>query len=559
MRGTKRLFLLLFCVFCAFALCTVALAADGSITAMKTDCLVDSSGACQVTQSVTINIDGIVNELRFPLSAGAKHASIAGYRAKKATDDGYPVLVLTNEAGFSGSRTFTLNYSLSGLVTEQDDSQLLTLPLLSPKWPWTIENYDFTVSLPAAFTASPDFSSGYYGDVIEEYMSISTNDAVIGGSVMEALKDRESLQMTLAVPKDYFSGSHASWSANWFATALVIVLALLAVAYDLRTLYSGRLRAGSRATPPDSTLPCDMPYLLACRKPSFNMLICHWASLGYLSIAVSKRGNVQLRRRVMMGSERRAIEVKLFNALFSDGEVCDGASLRYKRTAVKAIDAIPRFWQRRLYDRHSGNVRLMQLLACLASAIALLLSLSLLLPAMPARWLVLILALPVGAALGRFMQIAGSSYYLGDYLMLAIGVLSGLLMLILSRLGGGTLTVLVAIALNVFTGISTRHGGKRTEAGNKLVAQAVGFRRYLQRASSSHLVSAQQRDPQFYYKLLPYAEAMGLGAAFSKKFGDTALDGCDWYETEQALPKTAGGFYVHLKETLSLLDMSIKK
>ena len=260
-----------------------------------------------------------------------------------------------------------------------------------------------------------------------------------------------------------------------------------------------------------------------------------------------------------MGNERRAFERKLFDLLFGGETLCDGASLRYKKTAVKAMDAIPRFWHRRLYDRRSGNVLVMQALACVASAIAFLLSMSLLLPAMPARWLLLIVCLPVGAVLGRLMQLAAATYYLSDYLMLSMGVLSGLLMLIVSRLGGGTLTAMLAIALNVFTGIATRHGGRRTESGSKLVAQAIGFRRYLRRASEKHLIAAQKRDGQFFYKLLPYAEAMGMGASFAKKFGDTTLDGCDWYETAEPLPRTAEGFYSHLKQTLSLLDMSIRK
>ena len=157
------------------------------------------------------------------------------------------------------------------------------------------------------------------------------------------------------------------------------------------------------------------------------------------------------------------------------------------------------------------------------------------------------------------MQMAASTYYLGDHLMLAMGILSGLLMLIVSRLGGGTLTVLLAIALNAFTGIATRHGGKRTDSGNKLVEQAIGFRRYLRRAGEKRLIATQKRDGQFFYKLLPYAEAVGMGAAFAKKFGDTMLDGCDWYETAEPLPRTAEGFYSHLKQTLSLLDMSIRK
>lgn len=559
MSSTKRLCSLLIGIVCLLALCTTAFAADATITAMKTDCLIDAAGGCAVTQSVTVNLDGIENELRFPLAPDARQASIAGYKSKKVTEDGCTILVLSSDAGFSGSRTFTLNYTLSDLVSEQDDVQTLTLPLLSPKWPWQIESYDFTVTLPAEFTATPDFSSGYYGDVIEEYISFSTAGTVIGGSVMQPLKDRESLQMTLALPKGYFSGSHASWSANWFASTLVVVFALLAVVYYVRTLYSGRLRVSSRATAPEATLPCDMPYLLACRKPSFNMLICHWASLGYLSIAVSKRGNVQLRRRVIMGNERRTVEVRLFQALFADSDVCDGASLRYKKTAAKAVDAIPRFWRRRLYDRSSGNTLVMQALSCIACAIACLLSMSLLLPDMPARWLVLTLCLPLGALLGRMMQLAASTFYLSDYLFLTAGALSALLMLIVSRLGGGTLTTLLVIALNFFTGIATRHGGKRTSSGSKLIEQAIGFRRYLRRVAQPQLVAAQKRDGQFFYKMLPFAEAVGLGRAFAGKLGETTIDSCDWYETSEPPAKTAAAFYESLRQTLSLLDMSIRK
>ena len=57
--------------------------------------------------------------------------------------------------------------------------------------------------------------------------------------------------------------------------------------------------------------------------------------------------------------------------------------------------------------------------------------------------------------------------------------------------------------------------------------------------------------------MLPYAEAMGLGVRFSKKFGETELEPCEWYD-EPNLPRTALGFYEKLQETLTLLDFSIR-
>ena len=93
----KRLLLLLVCLL---ALCTGVCAAEPVISEMKTDCTLTGSGSCQVTQSFTLEISGAQTQLRFPLSPGAKKASVAGYNAQKQTDGDCPVLVLSDANGF---------------------------------------------------------------------------------------------------------------------------------------------------------------------------------------------------------------------------------------------------------------------------------------------------------------------------------------------------------------------------------------------------------------------------------------------------------------------------
>ena len=117
--------------------------------------------------------------------------------------------------------------------------------------------------------------------------------------------------------------------------------------------------------------------------------------------------------------------------------------------------------------------------------------------------------------------------------------------------------LLLAAALSALTGVLTRHGGQRSRAGGRLLGQVLGFRQFLRRVTPSHLLMRLQRDPQYFYRTLPYAEAMGLGAMFARKFGDTELDPCEWYN-EPNLPRTAEGFYEKLKETLALLNLSIQ-
>ena len=549
----KRFFLLLFLLLAL----TTGAAAAGTITDLRTDCLVAGNGSCQVTQTVTIEFTGIEQSLTIPLGANAKRASIAGYHAQKTVEDGYTLFQLKDDAGFAGSRTFTVTYTLSGLVTETDGEQTLNLPLLCPKWDYPIEHFSFTVTMPKDIETVPGFSSGYYGDVIEDYMTAARQGAVLLGDLDTALKDHESLTMTLALGPRYFTGTYSGWSANWVAAAFCILFALLALGYWFVTLRSPRLSVSSRSLPPDSALPCDLPFLLAGAKPDFNMLLCHWASLGYLSIAVDPQGHVSLLRHMYMGNERRGLECKLFAALFARADRCDGASIHYKNTAKSAAGALARFWGRRLYERGSGNVLVMRALAALCSGVALLSAASFLLPVLPLRWLVLALCFVLGAAMSACVQLAAIRWYLRRVPVLALGGVCAVAMLVLGNLSGTFPLMLLAAALSALTGVLTRHGGQRSRAGGRLLGQVLGFRQFLRRVTPSHLLMRLQRDPQYFYRTLPYAEAMGLGAMFARKFGDTELDPCEWY-SEPNLPRTAEGFYEKLKETLALLNLSIQ-
>ena len=549
----KRFLLLLFLLLAL----TTGAAAAGTITDLRTDCLVAGNGSCQVTQTVTIEFTGIEQSLTIPLGANAKRASIAGYHAQKTVEDGYTLFQLKDDAGFAGSRTFTVTYTLSGLVTETDGEQTLNLPLLCPKWDYPIEHFSFTVTMPKDIETVPGFSSGYYGDVIEDYMTAARQGAVLLGDLDTALKDHESLTMTLALGPRYFTGTYSGWSANWVAAAFCILFAVLALGYWFLTLRSPRLSVSSRSLPPDSALPCDLPFLLAGAKPDFNMLLCHWASLGYLSIAVDPQGHVSLLRHMYMGNERRGLECKLFAALFARADRCDGASIHYKNTAKSAAGALARFWGRRLYERGSGNVLVMRALAALCSGVALLSAASFLLPVLPLRWLVLALCFVLGAAMSACVQLAAIRWYLRHVPVLALGGVCAVAMLVLGNLSGTFPLMLLAAALSALTGVLTRHGGQRSRAGGRLLGQVLGFRQFLRRVTPSHLLMRLQRDPQYFYRTLPYAEAMGLGAMFARKFGDTELDPCEWYN-EPNLPRTAEGFYEKLKETLALLNLSIQ-
>lgn len=552
----KRLLLLLACLL---ALCVSVGAAEPSITNMKTDCALSENGTCQVTQTLTLELDSAQTQLRLPLVPGAKKASVAGYNAQKQTDGDCPVLVLTDEAGFSGTRSFTILYTLSGLASEQDEQQTLRLPLLSAKWDYPIDRYLFTVMLPKPTTGYPTFSSGYYGDVISDYIDLNVSDTLISGSIDTGLKDHESLELTLTLDAGFFSGAYRSLSFSWVGMAVILLLLALAFVYWLLSLRSAPMRVQTRSLPPDAALPCDLPFLLCGGPIGFNMLVCHWATLGYLTIFCGKNGRVVLRRRVDMGNERRAVEARLFAMLFSQGDVCEGASLLYKRTAEKADEVLRRYWTKRLYSRSSGNPFIMRALGVAAGALAAAQAVSPLLPAGFVRWLLFALVFVLGGVLFGVIMHAPAAFYQGKTAYLVLSALSALALLVLAHFGEGLLAILLVILCAVLIGILTLHGGKRTSFGAQIIAQTLGYRRYLRRVTQKNLLARLAQDEQYFYRVLPYAEAMGLGGGLARTLGQTELEPCDWYQEVKPLPQTASEFYAHLKEALALLELSIRK
>ena len=97
-------------------------------------------------------------------------------------------------------------------------------------------------------------------------------------------------------------------------------------------------------------------------------------------------------------------------------------------------------------------------------------------------------------------------------------------LLTLAQFGEGLLAVLLVIVCLVLLGLLTLHGGRRTAFGDEIVTQAMSYRRFLRRVTQSQLLSRLAQDSQYFYRILPYAEAIGLGAGLARTLGNTELE-----------------------------------
>ena len=221
--------------------------------------------------------------------------------------------------------------------------------------------------------------------------------------------------------------------------------------------------------------------------------------------------------------------------------------------------AIERYWDKRLYARTSGNPRIMKGLCALAMGVASLATMSQILPTMPARGLVLALCLIAGAFLSLLIARIWRFFYLGNIPGMVLSAACALVLLVASQLSGSGLPMLAATGMSFLCGYLTLHGGRRTELGTQLISQSLGFRKGLEKLSTRHMEMLLSRDGQYFYKLLPYAMAIGMGPELARRLGDTEMEPCEWYVTRVPAARTGLEFYNQLRPALEMLELSIKK
>ncbi len=122
--------------------------------------------------------------------------------------------------------------------------------------------------------------------------------------------------------------------------------------------------------------------------------------------------------------------------------------------------------------------------------------------------------------------------------------------LVTARLSGGFWAMLAALILQALASAATVHGGRRSRYGREMLAQTLGYERFLTHVSSRQLASLLREDGQYFYRTVLFAEALGIGSQFAARFGEAALEPCGWLTRSRRRPRTAREFYSLIRDIL---------
>ena len=340
-------FCLLLVSILAMPLSAAAVSASADVNSQT---VFHTDGSCQVTLTLQLSLTGEESVLEYPLPLTAQQITI-GTQTVQTREDGEQIWVTLPVSG-AGVHTLQLHYELKGLLTWEKKLCYLTLPILSG-FHYPIEHLEFAITFPDELAARPILESGYYQQDVNQVLEHHFDGTSLTGKSKVALKDRETLIMTVQVPDGYFREAPRQFQPPDGWDLVMILLIGVSVLYFLLTLMPKFPGSARRTTVPDEIHAGDVGTCLTGCGTDLTMLVLTWAQLGYITIELDRKNCVTLHKRMEMGNERSGYEARWFKVLFGQHTMIDGDSYHYAKLCRKLATKSP--LQQQLYHRRSGN------------------------------------------------------------------------------------------------------------------------------------------------------------------------------------------------------------
>ena len=552
----KKLRILLIAFVCVLALSVSVCASEASVDTMEVSLNVDKNGTARADVSLHVVLGDPMDSFSVTLGPNVSGVHLDAYSARVKRVDGQTVVTISGENGLPAVMDLHMTYTIRNTVRSEGDAQIFAVRLLGGVRDAIIEKLSVSVQMPEAFEAIPEFTSGYYADGIDNYLDIqvSENGLLTAASTTDLLAG-ETLDLKLNTQPDYFTLYNVAGRTLLIDRIVMILLVLFGAVYWWRSLRFDAVGITVQSRAPMGVEPGVAGMLITGQAPDLALMTMRWAASGYLRVVRLRGKKVMMIRQIPMGNERSTYEQEVFSRLFAKRQEVLCGSRIWHAAQKKANKVAADYWYSRLYEKKPGRPGLLRGIAVLFCGVAALFYADQVLPSMYLRLLVLAVIALAGICWGALLQYALKRLPMrkrkGPLICLTACVLA---MLVVWQITGYGSVLFLALIVSALTQLALLFGPKRRHSGAALLAELLGWRRYLQSLTPEDARQLLRADPQYYYKNLLFAEALGVGRRFSRAFDNLKLDECAFLEREtKPLPRQAVQFRAFFVGTLAIV------
>ena len=558
----RRIFALALCLCMVFGL-ALTVRADNTASSIQIYASVDENGKADVTMTVRIRLEQPVESLYFPLPLRAEDIRLNdGNATHTKNGSSTQVKLPSSVTDHVGDHVLTFKYKIPNVVSMVEDPQTkksrltLELPLLSG-FEFPVQSVTLAVMLPENIEGRPQFKSTYYQADIDKLLSVTISSNMINGQITQQLKDRETLTLTMVVPESMFDGVSTHVRVGNPEIVPMLICVALALVYWIIFLRSKPLLRQRRNSPPDGITAGELGVRLTFSGADLTAMVFSWAQMGYILIQLDDRGRVWLHKKMDMGNERTAFEIKIFQSLFGRRDIAEATGKRFAELSRHLMKLNPS--RKTLNHPKCGNSKIFRYCMCgvmLFCGVCYAMNFT----GMAAMQVILSIFLgALGAAAGWLIQSGMYRIHLRDKsgLYLSLGI--GAAWILLGLWAGVWLIGLLCALSQWIAGLMAAYGGRRSELGRQNASQILGLHVYLRKADRAELKRIQENDPEYFYNLLPFALALGVEGTFAGRFGTKKMPACPYFTCGIQTRMTAEEWARFFRETARLMDERRKR
>lgn len=554
MRHIRRIIIL---IFCALLLTTTVWAA-GTTRSAKNTTTISSTGVCGVTMTVVISLDTPADHLTFPLPKNAKNVTMNGTTLRtydSTTASGTILADLSDLDGIVGDYALNFTYNLTNVLQTVDKKLILELPLLCG-FEYPVQYMEFYINFPGEISGNPTFSSAYLQSSVESLLTWNIGGNMITGCTTGAFQDRETLTMTMQVDPDMFPGQLIILREGNPEIVYMAICAAIALVYWVLSMRCLPIIHEHSTIAPEGITAGEIGSRLSAAGVDLTMMVFSWAQMGYLRIAPDKYGRVRLEKKMDMGNERTPFEVHCFQALFRKSDIVEGTSDSYARLCRKVAQTVSGAHE--MYRRKAGNIHLFRIISCsisLFSGICFAMNMTHK-PGLQTLLCIVLGTISVITAWG--IQDGMYRFHIRGKTSQLIGAVCSLIWILLSLPTNQIWVGICAVAFQMLAGFAAAYGGRRSKLGRNHASRILGLRRYLKRVSREELEQILDLNPDYFFDMIPFAMALGVGTQFARRFGNLPIPPCSYIRVSERR-RNAEDWALLMQRTADKMDKKQRK
>lgn len=472
----------------------------------------------------------------------------------KEQEKGYLVLRLGSaNRSVIGPQTYTIQYQVTPRFQE-DTFDYLYYNLFPVSWQNHIpEGSTFRVTFPKEFNHNRlHLYYGPYGSTssAQEVVDLVWNGQVLEGTLKQELPFGSGITMFGEMEAGYFAGVHQIPRVDVLTLAFSVLMLVVVAGLFVIFGRDEQMIPSIQYQPPQGLDSAAVGYIIdgTAEDKDILSLIIYWADKGYLGIEEKKGEELVFHKLSELPADAPKYARIVFERIFRKGDQVTLKSLKYhfadtisaSKTGVKA------FIKEKggTYTAASKVARGISSLLCLLPMGMFLLIVSCYTKLGVVRlifYVVTMLLLLGGICLFNYTvdhwygKEAGKRKGLAVFgIALTLAACSGFAGSYFAQLRSGevfdfTIPLLVTVIGTAVMVLLTGFMKKRTHQCVEWMGRLAGLRDFIETAELDRMKVLAEKDPQWFYHILPYAYVFGLSDVFAEKLEALAVPAPQWY------------------------------